>query len=61
MAVEEERELSEAYRTTKRVQPEGQGLNGAGDTRGEKIPRRVLDEALDDCAFRFLSKFLNSR
>ena len=52
MAVEEERELSEAYRTTKRVrQPEGQGLNDTrltsmnlgtrGNMEGISCPERI--------------------
>ena len=57
MAVEEERELSTAYRTTKRVRcPEGQGLNGpvravlphggAADCREDGPGRRLLHHQL---------------
>jgi type I restriction-modification system DNA methylase subunit len=46
MAADEERELSEAYRTTKKVaKPQGQGLNGLSTRFFRMAERQIVEEA----------------
>ncbi len=57
MAVDEERELSEAYRTTRRVRrPEGQGLNDLY-VRFFRMAERRIAERTDQGVVCFISKY----